>query len=250
MSRRQKVDYIAVFKELVKAVGGEPKIEEAVLDFEPAAWLALHAVFPEVERYGCVFHYSQAIYKHVQKIGLSIPYKTDQETRRLIKTLFTLPMLPLREMCIEFSQLKDHFEDSGDLMNTLYNYMAQTWFGSSVWKPRNLCGYRRLVRTNNDLEGYHRRINGKLGKDPPIYDLVKFLFKEGKKVNTTCKIITCKNVKMERRKNTREKQAHLTELWNQFEEGEIDSKELLEEAAKFSPSFDAATKKKKQVSTT
>ena len=49
---------------------------------------------------------------------------------------------------------------------------------------------------------------------------------------------------MERRKNTREKQAHLTELWNQFEEGEIDSKELLEEAAKFSPSFDVATKKK------
>ena len=55
---------------------------------------------------------------------------------------------------------------------------------------------------------------------------------------------------MERRKSTREKQAHLTELWNQFEEGEIDSKELLEEAAKFSPGFDVATKKKKHVSTT
>ena len=94
------------------------------------------------------------------------------------------------------------------------------------------------------FDGNYRRINGKLGKDPPIYDFVKFLFKEGKKVNATCKIITCKNIKMERRKNTREKQAHLTELWNQFEEGEIDSKELLEEAAKFSPSFDVATKKK------
>ena len=55
---------------------------------------------------------------------------------------------------------------------------------------------------------------------------------------------------MERRKNTREKQAHLTELWNQFEEGEIDSKELLEEAAKFSPSLDVATNKKKHVSAT
>ena len=54
MSRHQKVDYIAVFKELINILG-EPKIEEAVLDFEQATWLGLRNVFHKIEIYTAVY---------------------------------------------------------------------------------------------------------------------------------------------------------------------------------------------------
>ena len=54
MSRRQNEDYIAIFKELVNKLG-EPKIEEAVLDFEQAMWLGLRNVFHKIEIYTAVY---------------------------------------------------------------------------------------------------------------------------------------------------------------------------------------------------
>ena len=62
MSRRTKVDYTAVFRELVQSLGEEMNLEECVLDFELVAWISLREVFPEMHIHGCQFHYSQAIF--------------------------------------------------------------------------------------------------------------------------------------------------------------------------------------------
>ena len=128
--------------------------------------------------------------------------------------------------------LKEEFEESGEKMASLYTYISQTWFNNSIWKPREICAYKRLIRTNNDTEGYHRRLNSRLGEKPPIYKMISFLYKEAVLVDVTCKLITCKNIKMIRRKKTREAQAHVTDLWTQFEERSIDAKTLLLEATK------------------
>ena len=217
-------------------MAGEQKVEEVVMDFEQAAWLGLREVFPEIDIKGCIFHLCQSIYRKVQKVGLSVMYKNEPEVRNLIKQLFTLPLLPLREMINHFEMLKYQFDASHDRMKDLYNYVALTWFESSVWKPRDICAYKRLVRTNNDAEGYHRRLNSRLGEKPPIYRLVEQLFKhEAKIVNLTCRLITCKNVTMIRRRQTREKQSQLTDLWNKFDDGLIDTQEFITEAMVYSP---------------
>ena len=54
---------------------------------------------------------------------------------------------------------------------------------------------------------------------------------------TTTAVFIHENVKMVRRQQTRNAQALLTELWKQYENGDIDSTQLLEEAGKFTPSF-------------
>ena len=71
MSRRQKVDYNAVFKELSSAMDRNMALEEAVVDFEVGTWTALLDVFPYIDIFGCHFHYTNAIYKKAQKLGLS-----------------------------------------------------------------------------------------------------------------------------------------------------------------------------------
>ena len=55
----------------------------------------------------------------------------------------------------------------------LLHYVEKQWFRNSVRKPQDICAYRRLVRTNNDVEGYHRRLNQRVALDNP--SVYKFL---------------------------------------------------------------------------
>ena len=143
--------------------------------------------------------------------------------------LFGLPFLPPREMMEEFGQLREDFEERGAQMSTLYKYVADYWLDHNVWKPRNLCAFKRVVRTNNDKEGCHRRLNSRLGEKPPIYKLIHFLYREAILVDITCTVITCKAINMQRKKKTREGKAHILDFWHQFD----DAKKLLLESTSF-----------------
>ena len=41
----------------------------------------------------------------------------------------------------------------------LMEYIDQTWMKSSVWPIESWCVFKRTVRTNNDCEGWHLRLN-------------------------------------------------------------------------------------------
>ena len=127
---------------------------------------SLKEVFPDIQIHGCQFHYSQSIFRKVQGLGLTKTYKEDSALRQEVKMLFALPLLPQRDMIKGFEEMEMNADARlADLMQ----YMRSTWFNSSVWKPANLCSYQRLVRTNNDVEGYHRRLNMRcITAHPPI----------------------------------------------------------------------------------
>ena len=139
-------------------------------------------------------------------------------------------------MVQEFRELRLKFEATRDKkMRRLYDYTENTWFGSSVWKPRDLCGYNRLVRTNNDVEGYHRRLNHRCGAHPPVYKLLKILHDEARLVDITAKLVSIHGVYLHRKKQTKDAHVRVLEMWDLFEEGHIDSKELLFRASSFVP---------------
>ena len=73
MSGKCKQDYIRVFsatKTFLPAVN----VKTITLDFEAAMWQAVAEVFPTVTRLGCFFHWSQAIWRKVQELGLQPAY--------------------------------------------------------------------------------------------------------------------------------------------------------------------------------
>ena len=78
MSQRTKEDYTAVFRELIKSLNEDLKLEECVLNFELEAWVSLREVFPDVHSHGCQLHcahpYSSSILNrfHVQNLSLSV----------------------------------------------------------------------------------------------------------------------------------------------------------------------------------
>ena len=102
-----------------------------------------------------------------------------------------------------------------------------------MWKPRDLCGYHRLVPTNNDVEGYHRRLNHRCGDHPPVYKLLQFLHNEARLIDFTAKLVGNHGVCLQQRKHTKEAQARVLEMWEEFEERKIDSKEVLQRASTY-----------------
>ena len=46
----------------------DPKVNQVMIDFEKAMWNCLREVLPDVTVKGCVFHWTQALWRKVSKI--------------------------------------------------------------------------------------------------------------------------------------------------------------------------------------
>ena len=74
MSRRRKIDYLAVFKKIIEIVEKEshekPKVKKIMADFEIALWQAIRTLksenyLPDIIMKGCFFHFCQATFRKV-----------------------------------------------------------------------------------------------------------------------------------------------------------------------------------------
>ena len=64
MSGKRKRDYRAVFRELLELLPS-PALRQVTLDFECAVWKVLRQLLPDVKLLGCVFHWTQALWRKV-----------------------------------------------------------------------------------------------------------------------------------------------------------------------------------------
>ena len=63
-------------------------------DWEKGARNAVKTQFPGIHLRGCHFHYSQSVWRKIQKLGLSNIYHTNSDFKTLIRTFMALPFLP------------------------------------------------------------------------------------------------------------------------------------------------------------
>ncbi|XP_053390676.1 uncharacterized protein LOC123565429 [Mercenaria mercenaria] len=152
MSRKRKKDYKKVFKK-VKALTTPNKVEGFVLDFEAAAWSAIRRVFPDVKISGCAYHWSRAVWRKVQNLGLTGAYMQDEGTHWFIRKILALPLIPAEHAAPAF----EHIQRKGTPpLQPLLEYVQSTWF-NGFWSPEEWSVYGQSIRTNNDCEGWHRR---------------------------------------------------------------------------------------------
>ena len=119
MSRRRKIDYLAVFKKIIEIVeketGEKPKVKKIMADFEIALWQAIRTLksenyLPDIIMKGCFFHFCQATFRKVMNYNLKKDYfnEKDSGTRVYIKWLMSLPLLPVPQMLEAFSSLENN----------------------------------------------------------------------------------------------------------------------------------------------
>ncbi|XP_031570100.1 uncharacterized protein LOC116304498 [Actinia tenebrosa] len=205
------------------------------LGFEKAMCLEVKAVLPGVKVQGCVFHWTQALWRKVQALGLAIAYKKDDGTYKFVRRLMALPFLPRHKIVDKASF---HFrllaEETTEGLQALTGYIQEKWIESTVFPQENWSVYGQ-VHTNNDLQGYHnaqnRRASGKVHL--PFYMLVQFLYKESNLVGLQIKLVSEEKRKRIQRKKYRNLQCKVLKLWEDYSKNERSPAQLLKACSVF-----------------
>ena len=122
----------------------------------------------------------------VQELGLQAVYNTDDSTYKFIWKLFSLPYLPAQHIATVFNTLQQRAATQP--LQDLTAYISTTWLQSSTWPTTSWSVFRHYTRTNNDVEGWHFRINKKAQQGQlPFHLLIILLNEEAKQV----KILVC-----------------------------------------------------------
>ncbi|XP_078621125.1 uncharacterized protein LOC144887624 [Branchiostoma floridae x Branchiostoma japonicum] len=231
MSGKHKGDYTAVFSELLHALPEQIAVKECVIDFEEALWRVIPQLLPQVNIRGCSFHWKKAVWKHAQQCGLQRAYLEDERIHRWLRRLLALPYLPAAAIPAAFAELRA--KARAPQLISLTDYVEDTWLLGSVWTPRRWSVYCQSVRTTNDVEGWHNRLNLKAKKpNLPLYLLITLLYRESQLVPVISRQVAEGKPGRYQRALYRRIQNRLNTEWDLFHTGEISAKRLLEVCSK------------------
>lgn len=172
-----------------------------VIDFEYALKKTA-AIFSKYNTtHGCIFHFSQCIWRKIQEMGLSTAYKQNEEIRKIFKLFFNLSYFSEDKNPAAYNYILETITSKNlyETFKEFITYFERNYQGSisklplyevSFWSV-----YKRnkenIARSTNSLEGFHRSLNQLIGNANPNI---------GKLIDTL-RIITEKNrVKLYRAK--------------------------------------------------
>ena len=99
------------------------------IDFEMSAIRAIQHHFPDSKIKGCLFHYSQCLWRKVQSLGLASEYNNYPEVKTWVRLAVSLAMVP--ENCIDDAFF--HIQDIAlnilhpDVVTAFHDYLTETW---------------------------------------------------------------------------------------------------------------------------
>ncbi len=186
-----------------------------MLDFEIATWQALREVYTGTVLKGCIFHWTQCIYRKIAAVGLATAYMDKKDKYLYLRKLMSLPLLPAEHITSAFEILEDQAAEAGGPIQEVTNYMRRIWIDGSQWRVENWSVFRESVRTNNDVEGWHRRINTRAGKaDLGFYVLVPLLKKEAAIVDLQIRLVSEHQLTRFHRKKYARVHGRLFDAWD------------------------------------
>lgn len=149
-------------------------------DFECGLRQAIFQEFPNARHRGCYFHYTQAIIREVQRLGLMPLYRENRDFHSIVRQLLSLGFLPILRVELAFEELVTRASTSNSLIDSslkLLIYYRNYWIETVGVHMYNV--HNEIHRTNNALESWHSRFNKVVGRHHPnIYMLFQFLIQE------------------------------------------------------------------------
>jgi len=129
-------------------------------DFELGVIRVLGLEFPGATLKGYFFHFSQAVWRNTQERGLSVLYREDHFVQQWIRRSAGLALLPenqVQDIWIEAMDGAPIVQRSIEFND----YMVTKWVDDDARFPVPLGNHHQTIspRTNNNLEGFHHRLN-------------------------------------------------------------------------------------------
>ncbi|KAJ5070673.1 hypothetical protein M0811_10743 [Anaeramoeba ignava] len=149
------------------------KLSYITCDFEWTLQQALKETIPQAKIVGCFFHFKKAVQAKLMKFA---PTPTEEEKQIIMEEIEILTFIPPEEIEGKVQELANKFSK----FSKFFQYFRTTWlkkYGHSRW---NIHSYPNLwERTNNPLEGYHKKLNSILKHEKPnICKMAELLINE------------------------------------------------------------------------
>jgi hypothetical protein len=165
-----------------------------MMDFEKTAVNVFTEEFANSRLQGCFFHFSQAIYRHVQSAGLQASYAANPEFALMLRHLPALAFVPIQNVQDYFNYLVESsfFEENEASLTLHVNYFEDTWIGRldrrgrrrpplfsiEMWNCYEVAR-KNKSKTNNAVEGWHNSFQSLLqSSKPSIWKLIIALRKD------------------------------------------------------------------------
>ncbi|XP_041377271.1 uncharacterized protein LOC121389688 [Gigantopelta aegis] len=178
---KQRITYIRLFsllKNEVQQLLNQPLAPSKVqTDFEMAAIQAVETEFPQAEVKGCFFHFTQAIWRKTQELGLAVLYKEDPAVQTWIRRAAGLPLLSIAQVQDAWLEAMNDGPDVPQA-EAFNDYVVLTWVDDDSRFPLIVWNHHLTTspRTNNNLEGFHSRMNRSIQvHHPNIYRFVELI---------------------------------------------------------------------------
>lgn len=146
-------------------------------DYEAAQINAVKAIFPDAKLSGCYQHFNKAVWKKAKacKIArVTRPTSDDKRARGIVRLCSNFVLLPpsfMHQAWISITQCAP----STPKMKSFLKYFKAQWYEKD---HRLISCAEDTHRTTNNCEGYHRRINARLPRNPNLYLVFSTLLKE------------------------------------------------------------------------
>ena len=96
-------------------------------------------------------------------------------------TVLALAFLPAEHIQAAWGKVNSRVHGD-EQFKALLAYVRTTWLESTVWDCNSWSLYHQAIRTNNDVKGWHNRVNSKAGQQPPFFQLLQILHREARLV--------------------------------------------------------------------
>ncbi len=159
---------LEIIKHEAKLIGCSFNPKKVHIDYEIAMINAVSEVFSEDRVQGCLFHYSQCLYRKVQEFGIASSYKTHKHVKQWIRKFSAIPFLPVNDIDNAWIEITENSPRAqidiitNEQIVKFHDYMLNTWihdsealFDRKIWNQHNNKG----PRTTNNAEGWNNKLN-------------------------------------------------------------------------------------------
>ena len=214
----------------------ELKPVSILTDFEVGCLNSFQTVFPGAERRGCYFHHTQCIWRKLQESpDILNNYNSDPDFALHVRQLGSLAFIPTPAVVSSFDILMatPFFNDHQRMLRPLTDYYQDTWIGSrrrgrrraplfphSLWNCYQATA-DGISRTNNLVEGWHKRFSALLGgTHPTIWRFVDAI-KEQSVTEMKINQLVAGNPSQPRRRKYRDLEQRLLSVVENYENNSV-----------------------------
>ena len=207
---KKKKDYRAVLKEILDLLPSSISVRKVTLDFERAVWTVFRELLPDVAFQGCLFHWTQALWRKVRIIY----YQPSNKSTKRVKITNTKSIHTNGEKKQTNKQKKLRY-----VTDYVLTYFVSFFF--------NIINTRAWTRAS--VEGWHHSLNRRSGNKVhlPFYLLVELLNEESRLVSIQIRLVSDGKLLRIQRKKYQQLQERVFNHREDFNSKKISARRLL-----------------------